>query len=109
MADEAKPNAHSHAAKIAWLSKLDGLILREIHMSNEPYEGYSEDDQQKELVVPFPYCDDVYSYYIQAQIDKENNEIDHYDQNITMYDEALSKYQAYFIRTHRTTPHRFRF
>lgn len=109
MADEAKPNGHSHAVKIKWLSKLDGLILREIHMSNEPYEGYDEGDQQKELIVPFPYCDDIYSYYLQAQIDKENGEIDRYNQNITMYDEALGRYQNWYIRNHRSKPHRFMF
>lgn len=122
--DRLKPNTYPDIAKIQWLSKLDGQIHREIFATHEgnplitednpegSFEGYNADtDLETELLVPFPYDEDVYASYLQAKIDQENSEIAKYNQNIALYNTAISSFQNYWNREHMPIKagHRFRF
>lgn len=113
LVDRLKPNSYSDALKISWLSKLDGQINIEIFRTHEgnpliteenetgEFTGYVPDSpQDTELLVPFPYDEDVYSYYLQARIDQENAEIAKYNQSIALYNSAINAFQSAWNRTH---------
>lgn len=105
LVDKLKPNQYTEAMKIAWLSKLDGLVFKEIfqtHAGNpiENFEGYEKAGMDTELLIPYPYDEDIYNYFLQANMDKENGETAKYNQSITLYNNAFLAFQNYYNRTH---------
>ena len=113
LVDRLKPNQYTENLKIKWLSKLDGQIYKEVFLTHEGnsvenFVGYDEASQETVLLVPYPY-EDIYNYFLQAQIDKENGEIAKYNQSITLYNNAFLSFQNYYNRTHMPLPSGTRF
>ena len=105
LVDKLKPNSSHYLVKVKWLSKLDGQIYREVfatHEGNpaEGFHGYDHAEPERILLVPYPYDADIYTYFLQAQIDKENGEINKYNQSVTLYNNAYGSFQAWYNRTH---------
>ena len=114
--DQLKPNGYQNATKIGWLSNLDGQIFRDVIATHEgaeitEFNGYDEESLDKELLVPYPFDEDIYTYYLQAQIDKENGEIKKYNNSITQYNNAFLAYANWYNRNHtpKAKVKRFRF
>ncbi len=109
LVDKLKPNQYSTDIKTGWLSKLDGQIFKEVFLTHadspiESFDGYDGSDPEQELLVPYPYDEDIYNYFLQAQIDKENGETAKYNQSITLYNNAFHAFQAWYNRTHLPIP-----
>lgn len=109
LVDRMKPNQYDHETKVKWLSKLDGMIFREIIATHdgstmESFDGYDEANPDMTLLVPYPYDEDVYNYFLQSQIDKENGEMAKYNQSVTMYNNAFKIFQDWYNRTHLPLP-----
>ena len=109
LVDRMKPNQYDHETKVKWLSKLDGMIFREIIATHdgstmESFDGYDEANPDMTLLVPYPYDEDVYNYFLQSQIDKENGEMAKYNQSVTMYNSAFKIFQDWYNRTHLPLP-----
>lgn len=106
LCDALRPNGYPRGLKVGWLSKLDGRIFRELLMTHadcpsDSFTGYEDTtDGATQLLVPAPYCDDIYNYFLQAQIDKENGETTRYNQSITMYNAAFRAYENHYHRCH---------
>lgn len=104
--DNIKPNTFSLAEKIRWLSNLDGIIKHEIVDTHEGadevvYEGYTEDTPlETELIAPHPY-DEVYTRYLEAQIDYYNGENKRFNNSIALYNAAFINYKNWYNRTHK--------
>lgn len=117
LVDKLKPNQYPPEMKIKWLDKLDGQIYREVIDTHEnpvigQFAGYSDDTpQDTELLVCHPYDEDIYSFFLQAAVDRENGETAKYNQTITLYNNAFLAYQNWYNRTHipKTTCNRFVF
>lgn len=106
-----KPNAYSNEDKVRWLSKLDGIIKKEIidtHKGGEGiiFDGYDADDDPRtiELIVKAPY-DDIYIYWLEAQIDYFNGETAKYNNSIATFNSAYSDFSAAYNREHMPKPH----
>lgn len=103
--DAMKPNGYEQIYKIQWLSHLDGRIKNEIidvHEGGEDvtFNGYNaETPLDTELIVPHPY-DDVYRYWLEAQIDYANGEYAKYNNSMSMFNEAYSAYNRYYHKHH---------
>lgn len=103
--DTLKYNTYEHAEKIAWLSKLDWMIKRNIIDTHEggetvPFGGYDADtDTMAELLAPAPY-DEVYLRWLEAQIDLANGEIDKYNASITLFNAEYEAFENYYNRNH---------
>lgn len=104
--DKLKPNHYPGPMKVKWLSNLDGQIFREVITTHEDaeaetFDGYNEQTpMDTRLLVPFPFEQDVYVYYLQAQIDKENGEILKYNQSIAMYNNAYLTFLNWYNTNH---------
>lgn len=112
--DKLKPNQYEYGTKVGWLSKLDGMIYREIISTHEGgnvenFTGYKDAEPSTELLAEYPYDEDIYNYFLQAQIDKENGETAKYNVSITLYNSAFMKYQDWYNRTHLPLPAKTRF
>lgn len=108
-ADAMKPNQFDEATKIGWLSKLDGMLFAEVFKTHEgcekeSFSSYSEDDKNEALLVPAPYDQDIYNFYLQAQMDAENGEMNKYNQSITLYNNAVKLFMDWYNRTHMPLP-----
>lgn len=103
--DSLKHNTYSQNDKVAWLSRLDGMVKRLIIDTHEGGEeviftGYDDStDMSTELLVPAPF-DEVYLRWLEAQIDYTNGEYDKYNNAILMYQAAYDGYANYYNRTH---------
>lgn len=106
LVDKLKPNQYTEVMKKNWLSKLDGLVFKEVFQTHEDnpvesFEGYEEAGMETELLIPYPYDEDIYNYFLQASMDKENGETAKYNQSITLYNNAFLTFQNYYNRTHK--------
>lgn len=109
LVDRMRPNQYDNEQKVKWLSKLDGMIFREVistHEGNkiESFAGYDDAYPDDELLVPYPYDEDVYNYFLQMQIDKENGEMKKYNQSSTLFNSAYKTFCDWYNRTHIPLP-----
>lgn len=114
LVDKLKPNSYTLDVKLGWLSKLDGQIFTEVFKTHEgcpieEFTGYDGKDIKQELLVPYPFDEDIYNYFLQAQIDRENGETAKYNQSITLYNNAYHAFQGWYNRNHVPIPSGQRF
>jgi hypothetical protein len=104
--DDYKSNVYSQPDKISWLSRLDGMIKRLIIDTHEgagdvAFEGYNEDtDLHTELLVPHPF-DAIYLYWLEAQIDYHNGELNKYNNSISMFHSSFEAFESDYKSNHR--------
>lgn len=105
-ADKTKPNMITREMKVNWLAELDGMVVRELEQTHEGgedviFEGYTmQTDPETELRVPAPY-DSVYIWYLVCNIDLMTGELDRYNNDHALYNNAYMTYSDYYTRTHR--------
>lgn len=102
--DSLKANGYTDAEKIAWLSELDGKIYNEIVSTHEDaainaFEGYTDGDTGKELIVGSPY-EDIYVRWLEACIDYANSEYGKYNNSMSMFNAKMAEFERYYNRTH---------
>ena len=100
--DEIKPNAFSDEVKLEWLSALDGKVITEVFLM--PYSEFSRppygvEDLGTVMLVDPPY-DDIYSPWLQAQIDFANGEYDKYANTMMMFNECWGSFVRWFADTY---------
>lgn len=105
LTDELKANMMVSSTKIRYLSELEGKIWHEIltkHKDNPAEEcpAYDETtDQTTEMLVPAPY-DMVYVYWLFCQIDMMNQEMDKYNNDRALFENAWREFGDYWTREH---------
>lgn len=103
--DSLKPNAYTQTDKIRWLSRLDGKVKSELIDTHEgsndtAFNGYDDDTSlETELLIPYPY-DEVYSLWLEAQIDYANNEYGRYNNSMSMFNAIYSAFERWYNRNH---------
>ena len=98
--DGLEPNQYSPEQKLRWLSILDGKIYEEVLRPRETEpKGFTEYvNGNEELLVPFPYGDDVYLNYLQAMVALENAETQRYNKRLQFFNNAYAEYQNWYNR-----------
>ena len=103
--DALKPNGYEQPYKVQWLSQLDSRVKQEIIDTHEggedvSFSGYNDDTPiDTELLIPHPY-DEVYRFWLEAQIDYANGEYKKYNNSMAMFNTAYSAFERYYNRTH---------
>ena len=103
--DALKPNTYPPCNKIAWLSRLDGRVKKDIIDTHEGadavvFEGYNDDTPlDTKLLVDAPY-DEVYLLWLESQIDFANKEYNNYNNAVMAYNNAYKSFCNYYNRTH---------
>lgn len=99
-----RPNAFSDSEQLRWLAALEGKLALDVRLADisemHNYNYRFPDDLETVLAIPFPH-DDLYYYWLVAQIDKHNNEIPSYQNSMEIYNECLSNYINWFVSTYR--------
>lgn len=104
LADRLRPNQYTTADKLRWLERLDGQVLSEVigtHAEIAPdAAGGAAYTASTELLVPFPYAEELYTAYIFSQMDLLNVEITRYTQSATQLAAAWRQYADWYNRRH---------
>ena len=104
-ADVLRPNTVSETEKHVWLAQLDGTVRRQIHDRHEnpaddPAVGADRaQDDGTALLVGMPYTG-VYVYWLMAQIDLALGELTRYNNDMMLYNMALTEYAVDYKRSH---------
>lgn len=104
--DEIRPNSIDIDQKAAWLTRCDGMIWEHVIRTHEggthmhPFHGFDEGDAQFGLLmIPEPHRA-IYEYYLMAQIDLTNGDTARYDNDMILYNDAVSKFAREWHREH---------
>jgi hypothetical protein len=102
----AKNNAVDREQKIKWLDRLDKTIFNDLiqYKENqiESFDGYTiNTDEDTTLLVKSPY-DELYVYYILAQINLVQQEVKYYNNNIAVYQDKYRNYRDYLNRSYKS-------
>lgn len=108
--DMKYPNDVENAHKWEWITQLEKMLLHESLMTHE----LSEEEQQRATEIdkmqnvasdyqPLaqPPYQDIYIHYLGMQISLVNTDTDQYENEQTLYNNALLAYKNWFNRTHR--------
>lgn len=112
--DNLKPNRYDLVEKIKWLSTLDKRIMCDIVSRYEGSEdvvhnGYTEESAlTTELLAHAPH-DEIYLYWLEAQIDYWNGEYSKYNNSIEMFNTAFKAFATHYNRTHMPRGKKFKF
>lgn len=103
-------NTFSNDEKVAWLAKLDGLILEQVIAAHEGAEkvcfsGYDPlGDLQTRLLVDAPY-DEMYIPWLQAQMELALRETEGYNAAITTFNAEYGAFVNSYNRSHMPKSH----
>lgn len=101
--DTLKPNRFDRPTKMEWLGQIEGQIFEEIVLTHEHPHCMKRNiinkdtDPDTVLIAPFPY-DEVYTLWLQCQIDLGNMEITKYNNDRTLFNNALMTLRDYWNR-----------
>lgn len=100
-----KHNAHTDEEKVAWLERLDQMLYRTVVQTHEGDEEMAmpqydaDEDMDTELLASEPH-DQMYIYWLMAQIDLANADINQYNVQITLFNDELTQFKASYTRSH---------
>lgn len=102
LVDRLKPNQFTTAQKVGWLSDCDSNIYRKIVETHEKpdfmpdeFVGYALDDLDGRLLAPPPY-DVMYKYFLEAQIDLYNKELNNYNNTSKLFNSAHEEFENWY-------------
>ena len=74
------------------------------------FNGYHEDTPiDTELLVPAPYDEEVYLFWLQSKIEYWNGEMGKYNNSVTMYNKAYSNFERAYNREHKPITKKLKF
>lgn len=122
-------NVVPDSVKLQWLTELDKTIYNDVILTHlhhlpineddksfwwsydaeaekwvfKPSPEYTESNVYDILIAEAPH-DIIYVYWLMAKIDLYSQELNKYNTDITLFDEAYQQYKNRYHRTHRTVP-----
>ena len=93
--DALLPNQYTLEEKRRWLQQAEGFVCEEI-LHETLGETFSD---ETELRVPPPY-DELYRFYLEAQIHYANGEMERYNNACAAWNNALLTYRDFWCRSH---------
>ena len=104
--DELRPNQYTNEMKVKWLTQIDGLVWEVIVKTHErpeglreEFTGYDEERMTEELLAPDVWAA-VYEWWLYAQMDLANMELQKYENDMAMYNTAWRELEAWWNRTY---------
>lgn len=88
------------AEQIIWLEPAERDFDQTEAEEEETFAGYTtETDPETELLAAFPY-DEMYTWWLASKIDWQNLEIDKYNNDRALFNNAYDTYSDWYTRTH---------
>lgn len=83
-----------------WLSRIEGLVVAEIHRGKSANTKYTKEHNEVSLIVPDPYSV-IYPLYLQTMAYLYLGEYDRYNHLNSVFNNAWSDYAKYHIRNNK--------
>lgn len=100
-ANTLRPNDADNGIKISQLLQgLEGEVAEMFGVDPPEYTYNASNPTDLELLMPYPY-DDIYRWYLCAQIDLANEETDLYANDLEVFNAAWARAQAWYRRNNR--------
>ena len=106
LVDQMRPNMMQKQTKLFFLQELDQLIYEEILLQHEHTDAEEvmpqydmNTDPTTELLVPDRYGREMYLYWLMSKIDIQNMEIEKYNNDRAMFDNAYDTMSDWWTRT----------
>lgn len=108
--DAMHPNQFERAQKRRWLTRCEARLTREIvntHQGGEDAKSVeiTAENEGEALRAPAPY-DELYVWYLQAQVDQANGELTRYNNSVALFNQAYQDYADAVNRTAAPVVHR---
>lgn len=97
-ANESRPNDISDERKSAWVYELEAQFAEMMEVPI-PENAFDEDPDAR-LLMPAPY-DRCYELYLMAMIDHDVQDMDMFNDDISVSNDAIKSACAWWRRTHR--------
>lgn len=98
-ADELMPNQFSDGQKRRWLRTLEGQLWEEVFLAHRDCPPAPDPDSEC-LLAKEPYGRDLYVYYLESCVARENGEMQKYNQYAVLFNRALLDFQNAYNRAH---------
>ena len=103
--NEHKPNKYSDKDKIRWVNEIEHTVVDEVmHRYEETkdmeFVPYTEDDMDKEMLIPDAYSD-VYFFYVASKMDALRGESDRYNNATVLFNAMWDSYASWMIRNNK--------
>jgi hypothetical protein len=100
--DDIKPNAFGDEVKVGWLSSVEGRVMADVLLLAQgefvlPF--VCPGDLGVRLLVSSPH-DDLYGFWLLAQVDFANGEFDRYANSYAMFNAAWDNFARWFGSTY---------
>lgn len=108
--DSLKPNGFEPNVKLRWISQLDGKIAADIMLMDiselQQFNYRYPEDLEAQPLARFPH-DDVYEYWLEAQIDAANGEYNRYQNSMALFNESYANFLRWFANKYEPSqgPH----
>jgi len=106
LADQMKPNMMKRETKLVFLTEIEQVIHEEVIMKHvhtqeqETKPKYDGDtDPGTELLIPDPYSM-LYVYWIMSKVDLQNLEMDKYNNDRALFENAYENMGDWYTRNH---------
>lgn len=103
-ADAIRHNTYTQEEKTEWLSRLDGKIGKLILDAHEgkpaAFPGYDADTPGDTVLLVEKPFDEIYLYWLEAQICYRDGEIGDYNSAIAQYNRLYSAFEDAFRKAH---------
>ena len=103
-ADAIRHNTYSQEEKIQWLSRLDGKISEMILNSHADevsvFAGYDADTPEGTVLLVGKPFEEIYLYWLEAQICYRDGEINDYNSAIAQYNRLYSGFLNAYRKCH---------
>lgn len=116
--DSLRPNHVDDTIKRKWLSEVESLLINEVVLTHEvpewvrnseSYQKYCEingrgnlfdDYSDSELLIPEPYGNDIYFWWLNSKIDLIERDTEKYSNDSQLYNNACLTYKDWYNRTY---------
>lgn len=107
--DQIRPNAFDKDVETGWVTEIehkvyDQVVSRAVD-AGDFYGPYTYDEDAERPLLVDDAHKGVYVYYLLAQMDYTNMEIDRYDADVSMYQAAWDDFAAEYRRNHLPKSH----
>lgn len=107
--DQIRPNAFDKDVETGWVNEIehkvyDQVVSRAVD-AGDFYGPYTYDEDAERTLLVDDAHKGVYVYYLLAQMDYTNMELDRYDADVSMHQAAWDDFAAEYRRNHLPKSH----
>lgn len=105
LVDDLHPNSYEETKKEQWLRVADALVYESVIKPHLGWEEWMKPEEKNysnpktALYAPRMYAD-IYRWYLEAQMDLSNREIEHYNNDIMLYNTVFEEFENWYRRNH---------